>query len=79
MVANRKEGHSPAVEDKLLTPNQAAERLQVTERTVYTWLRQERLRGYKVGRLWRIGPKDLEQFLETARPEQRRSARRLGN
>ncbi|TMB97353.1 MAG: helix-turn-helix domain-containing protein [Chloroflexi bacterium] len=44
-----------------------AERLQVTERTVYGWLRRGRLPALKLGRLWRIRPEDLEIFLESAR------------
>lgn len=45
---------------KLLTPEQVAEHLVVAERTVYEWLRSGRLRGIKVGRLWRVREKDLE-------------------
>jgi len=44
-----------------------AERLQVTERTVYGWLRRGSLPALKLGRLWRIRPEDLEDFLESAR------------
>ena len=40
--------------DKLLTPEQIAERLQVVERTVYRWLNEGRLEGVKLGRLWRV-------------------------
>src|SRR5213596_2805207 len=54
--------------EKLLTPEQVAERLQVTERTVYGWLRRGKLPALKLGRLWRIRPEDLEAFLESARP-----------
>ena len=53
--------------EKLLTPEQVAERLQVTERTVYGWLRRGSLPALKLGRLWRVRPADLEHFLERAR------------
>ena len=53
--------------EKLLTPEQVAERLQVTERTVYGWLRRGKLTALKLGRLWRIRQDDLEAFLEGAR------------
>ena len=46
-----------------LTPEQVAQRLQVTERTVYSWLRSGRINAFKLGRLWRITEKDLETFL----------------
>ena len=55
------------MKEKLLTPEQVAERLQVTERTVYAWLRRGNLPALKLGRLWRIRPEDLEGFLESAR------------
>ena len=53
--------------EKLLTPEQVAEQLQVTEHTVYGWLRGRRLPALKLGRLWRIRPQDLDAFLEAAR------------
>ena len=53
--------------EKLLTPEQVAERLQVTERTVYGWLRRGKLPALKLGRLWRIRPQDLEACLDGAR------------
>ncbi len=51
-------------EEKLMTPPQVARRLQVNERTVTQWLRKGSLRGYKVGKEWRVSPRDLEVFLE---------------
>ena len=39
----------------------------MTERTVYGWLRRGKLPALKLGRLWRIRPKDLEGFLENSR------------
>lgn len=47
-------------EDKLLTPKQAAERLQVSMRTMYTWLRTGKVSGMKIGpRLWRVRESEL--------------------
>lgn len=51
-------------EDQLLTPPQVAERLQVNERTVTQWLRKGHLRGFKIGKEWRVSLRDLETFLE---------------
>ncbi len=51
-------------EDKLLTPPQVAQQLQVNERTVTTWLRQGRLRGFKIGKEWRVSARDLGDFVE---------------
>ena len=54
------------VEQKLLTPFNVAKRLQVNERTVTQWLRRGYLRGFKIGKEWRISEMDLEVFLETS-------------
>ena len=50
--------------EKLLTPTDVANRLQMNERTVTQWLRKGRLRGFKLGKEWRISPDDLQAFLE---------------
>ncbi len=51
-------------EEKLLTPTDVAERLQLQERTVTRWLRDGYLRGFKLGKEWRISPEDLYSFIE---------------
>ncbi len=51
-------------EKKLLTPTDVANRLQVNERTVTLWLRRGHLRGFKIGKEWRVSARDLENFLE---------------
>ncbi len=57
-------GWFPMAEQKLLTPAQVAERLQIHERTVTRWLRDGYLRGFKLGKEWRIAPADLDSFME---------------
>ncbi len=52
--------------EKLLTPTDVANRLQVNERTVTIWLRKGHLRGFKIGKGWRISPDDLQAFLEAS-------------
>ena len=52
-------------QEQLLTPAQVAERLQIFERTVTRWLREGYLRGFKLGKEWRIAPTDLEEFMES--------------
>ena len=51
-------------ENKLLTPPQVAQRLQVNERTVTQWLCRGHLRGFKIDKEWRVSSRDLEAFLE---------------
>jgi excisionase family DNA binding protein len=52
--------------ENLLTPEEAAERIAVSPRTLRDWLRSGELRGVKVGKLWRVRPADLEAFIEPA-------------
>ncbi len=54
------------MDEQFLTPHQVAERLQVNEGTVTQWLRKGHLRGFKVGKEWRISPDDLQAFLEAS-------------
>jgi len=50
--------------ENLLTPDEAAERLAVSPKTLRDWLRTGMLKGVKVGRLWRVWPADLEAFIQ---------------
>jgi excisionase family DNA binding protein len=53
---------------KYYTPEEVAQELRVTRRTVYEWLTTGRLRGLRAGSRWRIRPEDVEQFLQPAAP-----------
>lgn len=53
--------------DKVYTPQQAAEVLSISEKTLMNWLRAGKIKGVKVGRLWRIMEQDLEEFLRQNR------------
>ena len=49
----------------LYTPEDVASLLQVKTVTVHAWLRNRKLKGFKVGsRLWRITRKQLQEFLD---------------
>jgi excisionase family DNA binding protein len=50
----------------LLTPTDVAKRLQMNERTVTQWLRKGLLRGFKIGKEWRVSENDLEAFVEAS-------------
>jgi excisionase family DNA binding protein len=50
--------------DPVLTPEQVAERLHISRLTIGNWLRSGKLKGVKVGRLWRVRERDLEAFLK---------------
>lgn len=45
-----------------ISPHEAADALGVTPQTIYNWLRDGEVPGYKVGkRLWRIPREEFEQ------------------
>ena len=67
------------MDEQLLTPPQVAERLQVNERTVTQWLRKGYLRGFKIGKEWRVSAADLKNFLNASAnkpPDRSRSTAR---
>ena len=49
----------------LYTPEEVAEKLKTTRRTVYRWLLKGKLRGLRAGDTWRIAEQDLMGFLES--------------
>lgn len=57
----------PVLEKEYLTPYEIADRLKVDQETVLRWLRDKKLRGIKMGKLWRVTVPDLAQFLEDQR------------
>ena len=50
----------------LLTPSDVAKHLQMNERTVTQWLRNGHLRGFKIGKEWRVSDVDLDAFIEAS-------------
>jgi excisionase family DNA binding protein len=54
--------------EKLITPEDAADRLAVSKNTILDWLRSGQLKGVKAGRLWRLRERDLEEFLKEPEP-----------
>lgn len=65
----------------LLTPDEVAERLAVSPKIVRQWLRDGKLPGIRLGRLWRVNPDALERVLREGfgdwkpNAEKRQSAR----
>jgi len=50
--------------ERLLTPDEAAEIVKVSAKTIREWLKAGTLKGIKTGRLWRIKESELRAFLE---------------
>jgi excisionase family DNA binding protein len=53
--------------NNLLTPEQVASILQLHILTIYGYIREGKLDAIRLGRSYRITPKDLEQFIESNR------------
>ncbi len=53
--------------DRLLTPEEVAERLRISRFTVMNYLRSGVLKGVKVGRVWRIEEEELARFRSGAK------------
>ncbi len=59
-------------DEQVLTVPEVAERLRVSTATVTNWLREGRLRGYRIGGTkagWRIESEDLERFIAERKGE----------
>jgi excisionase family DNA binding protein len=51
------------------TPEEVADRLKVSRRSVYEWLRSGKLRGLRAGQYWRVAEPDIVAFLEGDAPK----------
>lgn len=51
----------------LLTVEEVAAKLRMSEYVIRMYLREGKLRGAKIGRVWRIDEKDLNEFIEKAK------------
>ena len=60
---------------QLLTYKQTAELLQVSERTVFTLVKENQLRAVRFGRTVRIDQDDLHAFIERAKTQQAEGGR----
>lgn len=47
---------------ELYTPTEVAQKLKVSPKTVYSWLKSGKIEGVKIGKLWRIRKEALEEF-----------------
>ncbi len=50
---------------EIYTLEEIAQLLQVTRRTIYTWVKDGKLKAFKVGRGWRVTREELDAFLNS--------------
>ena len=51
-------------EKEFYTLKELTELLQISLRSIYRWLDEGKLHATKVGRVWRVSKKDLQEFLD---------------
>ncbi len=56
-----------ALPPRMLVVKEVAEHCQVSERTVWRWIRDNELKAHRLGRLTRISEKDFAEFLQRNR------------
>jgi excisionase family DNA binding protein len=71
-MRHREEVHT--AQTKILTVQQAAEQLQVSQRTVYQWLRNGKIPGRKIGKVWRLSEDAIVDFLRGEVSEEQRES-----
>ena len=59
--------------DKIYTIEQAAEVLLIKPRTLREWIRQEKIKAFKLGGLVRIHEEDLQAFIDSERRKSQKS------
>lgn len=52
---------------RLLTVNEAAERLALSPDTIRKWLRSGQIEGVKISRIWRVYENDIEEIIKEGR------------
>lgn len=50
---------------KVYTLDEVADILQLTRRTLYSYIKEGKLKAVKIGKYWRISEKNLEDFIST--------------
>jgi excisionase family DNA binding protein len=57
------EERSKAMDTGLLTIQQVMEKLQVSDETIYRYIRSDKLKAVRVGGLWRVSQEALADFI----------------
>ncbi len=65
--------------DQYQTVKEVADRLQVSEATVRSWIKDGELRAIEIGKLWRISDSDLTGFLSSHETRARDATARAKN
>jgi excisionase family DNA binding protein len=61
------------VDEKLMTIQDVAEYLQIKERTIYGWVQNGKMPGFKLGNAWRFKREDIDLWIEERKNDTPRS------
>ena len=67
-MKNAKEKISVETDIKVYSPEQVAEILQVTTRTINNYIKAKTLKAVKIGKFWRVSDENLKEFIKTGAP-----------
>lgn len=58
-----REGKKKMNEIRIYTVEEVADILKVTKRSVYTYIKDKKIKATKIAKSWRVAHKDLEDFI----------------
>lgn len=56
------------IDERIYTPQEVADLMHVKLRTVYDWIKKDKLKAFQVGRLWRISESELNRVMGKQEP-----------
>jgi excisionase family DNA binding protein len=69
-LVEAQEDHPMPIDDRLYSIAEVAQHLGMSPYTIMTWIKAGRLKASRIGRFWRIRPRDLEAFIDAPPPLQ---------
>lgn len=67
-MKNTKEKIPVETDIKVYSPEQVAEILQVTTRTINNYIKAKTLKAVKIGKFWRVSDENLKEFIKNGAP-----------
>ncbi|MCM8791625.1 MAG: helix-turn-helix domain-containing protein [Candidatus Omnitrophica bacterium] len=54
---------------RLMNIDELANYLRLRKQTIYNWLYQKKISGFKVGGVWRFDKREIDAWLKSRKPE----------
>jgi len=55
--------------EKYYTPEEVANLIKVSRKTIYNWIQEGRLKAVKIGHFWRVSESELNRLLKGEKKE----------